>query len=101
MTKLDVLDGFDTVRMAVGYRLGGDLLEAPPVDVADYAHCEPVYEDFPGWSESTRGVTSWDGLPAAARRYLERLSEVIGSPVHIVSTGPDRRENVCLKHPFS
>ncbi|MEM1091016.1 MAG: adenylosuccinate synthase [Pseudomonadota bacterium] len=101
VTKLDVLDGFDTVRMAVGYRLDGELLDVPPTDVADYAHCEPVFEDFPGWHDSTRGVTDWDKLPSAARQYLERLSEVIGSPVHIVSTGPDRRENIVLQHPFS
>ncbi|MEM7708649.1 MAG: adenylosuccinate synthase [Pseudomonadota bacterium] len=101
VTKLDVLDGFDAVRMAVGYRLDGELLDVPPTDVADYAHCEPVFEDFPGWHDSTRGVTDWDKLPSAARQYLERLSEVIGSPVHIVSTGPDRRENIVLQHPFS
>ncbi len=101
VTKLDVLDGLDTVRMAVGYRLEGEVLDVPPTDVADYAHCEPVFEDFPGWSDSTRGVTEWEKLPSAARRYLERLSEVIGSPVHIVSTGPDRRENIVLQHPFS
>ncbi|MEM6937552.1 MAG: adenylosuccinate synthase [Pseudomonadota bacterium] len=101
VTKLDVLDGFDTVRMAVGYRLDGELLDVPPTDVADYAHCEPVFEDFPGWHDSTRGVTDWDKLPSSARQYLERLSEVIGSPVHIVSTGPDRRENIVLQHPFS
>ncbi len=101
VTKLDVLDGLETIRMAVGYRLDGLTLDAPPADVADYAHCEPIFEDFPGWTDSTRGVTSWEGLPKAARNYLERLSEVIGSPVHIVSTGPDRRENIVLHHPFA
>ncbi|MFK7958162.1 MAG: adenylosuccinate synthase [Lysobacterales bacterium] len=101
VTKLDVLDGFETIRMAVGYRLEGQTLDAPPTDVADYAHCEPVFEDFAGWTQSTRGVTDWSALPQQARTYLERLSEAIGSPVHIVSTGPDRRENIVLHHPFS
>lgn len=100
VTKLDVLDGFETIRMAIAYRLEGQVIDAPPVDVADYEHCEPIYEDFSGWDESTRGATSWDDLPANARRYLDRLSSVIGSPVHLVSTGPERSENIVLHHPL-
>jgi len=100
VTKLDVLDGFDTVRVCTGYRLDGDSLSAPPLDVHDWSRLEPVYESFPGWSESTRGVTRMEDLPANARAYLEAMEALCGAPIHMVSTGPDRNENIVIRYPF-
>ncbi len=101
MTKLDVLDNLDTLRICVGYRCNGETLEKPPVGAEAYAVCEPVYEDLPGWSESTVGVRDYAALPANARAYLERISEVVGCPVDIISTGPERNETIILNHPFA
>ncbi|HVL59001.1 MAG TPA: adenylosuccinate synthase [Burkholderiaceae bacterium] len=100
VTKLDVLDGLPSVRIAVGYRRGGESIELLPFGADDVASCEPVYEDLPGWSESTYGLRTWDALPAAAQRYLQRLSELVGVPIDMVSTGPDRDETILLRHPF-
>ncbi len=100
VTKLDVLDGLPLLRLATAYRCDGRVIEQPPLDVADYAACEPCYEELPGWQTATRGVRQWDELPANARGYLERVAELAGCPVHLVSTGPERDENIILKHPF-
>ncbi len=100
MTKLDVLDGLDTVRLCVGYRIDGKTIDILPRGAVDVSRCEPVYEDFPGWSQSTVGVTSWDELPVQAQRYLKRIEEVSGIPIDMVSTGPDRDETILLRHPF-
>ncbi|VVD90275.1 adenylosuccinate synthase [Pandoraea terrigena] len=100
MTKLDVLDGLETVRLCVGYRIGDKTLDILPRGAVDVARCEPVYEDFPGWSQSTVGVTSWDQLPVQAQNYLKRIEEVSGIPIDMVSTGPDRDETILLRHPF-
>ncbi|MCL4185563.1 MAG: adenylosuccinate synthase [Burkholderiaceae bacterium] len=100
VTKLDVLDGLSTVRLCTGYRSDGRLLELLPFGADAVGRCEPVYEDMPGWSESTVGVRDWQALPANARRYLERLSEVAGAPIDLVSTGPERDETILLRHPF-
>jgi adenylosuccinate synthase len=101
ITKLDVLDGLDTLRICTGYRQGGVVRELPPAGAEAYADCEPVYEEWPGWRESTLGVREYAQLPAAAQRYLERLAEVVGVPVDIVSTGPDRADTIVLRHPFA
>ena len=101
VTKLDVLDGLPTVRLCTGYRYRGELTDILPFGAEEVARCEPVYEEFPGWSESTVGVRDWDALPASARRYLQRLSEVTGVPIDIVSTGPDREQTILLRHPFA
>jgi adenylosuccinate synthase len=101
VTKLDVLDGLETVRLCTGYRLRGELLSEPPMLVEDFAAVEPVYEELPGWSESTVGLTKYDQLPATARSFLERLQAVAGVPVDIVSTGPDREQTIILRHPFA
>jgi len=101
ITKLDVLDGLDTLRICTGYRQGESIREFPPTGAEAYADCEPVYEEWPGWQESTLGVRDYDRLPEAARRYLERISEVVGVPVDIVSTGPDRADTIVLRHPFT
>ncbi len=100
VTKLDVLDGLDTIRLCTGYRDGDTLRDTPPLLADEYARCEPVYEDVPGWKESTVGITAWASLPGAARRYLERLQELCGVPIDIVSTGPDRTQTIVLRHPF-
>ena len=100
ITKLDVLDGLPTVRLNTGYTMGGESIDILPYGAEAVARCEPVYEDFPGWSESTFGVRKWDQLPANARRYLGRLSEVLGVPLDLVSTGPEREQTIVLRHPF-
>ncbi len=100
VTKLDVLDGLDTLRLCTGYRDGEQVRDVPPLLVDEYARCVPVYEDMPGWKESTVGVTRYDGLPSAAQRYLSRLEELCGVPIDIISTGPDRAQTIVLRHPF-
>ena len=100
VTKLDVLDGFEEIKICTAYRLNGELLDAPPLDARSWADLEPVYESFPGWTESSRGVTSLDQLPANAQSYLQAMEELCGAPVHIVSTGPDRAESIIIRYPF-
>ncbi len=101
ITKLDVLDGLDTVRLAVGYKVRGELRDILPVGAEALAICEPVYEDFPGWKESTVGIKSYGELPATARAYLKRLESLVGAPIVLISTGPDREETIVLEHPFA
>ncbi|OVZ60025.1 adenylosuccinate synthase [Pigmentiphaga sp. NML080357] len=100
ITKLDVLDGLETIKLGVGYRVNGEFRDVLPYGAAAVASSEPVLEEMPGWSESTVGVTEYDKLPVNARRYLERMSEVCGVPIDLVSTGPDRTETIVLRHPF-
>ncbi len=100
VTKLDVLDGFERLRIGVGYRVGGLELDILPAGAEALAECEPVYEEHPGWSESTVGINRFDALPGAAQRYLKRMEEVCGVPVDLISTGPDREETIVLRHPF-
>jgi adenylosuccinate synthase len=100
ITKLDVLDGLDTVRVAVGYKVGNERRDILPVGAEALAICEPIYEEHPGWKESTVGVKSFDKLPANAQSYLKRLESLVGAPVAIISTGPDREETIVQKHPF-
>ena len=100
VTKLDVLDGLDIIRIAIGYRSGGAVSPEPPTSGEGYAELEPVYEELPGWRESTVGVTSYAALPANARRYLERLQELVSLPLDMISTGPEREQTIVLRHPF-
>jgi adenylosuccinate synthase len=100
ITKLDVLDGMPVVKLCTGYRYRGSTTDILPFGAEEVAQCEPVYEEFAGWSESTYGVRDWDGLPASARRYLERLAQVTGVPIDMVSTGPERDQTILLRHPF-
>jgi len=100
VTKLDVLDGMPTLKIATGYRYRGALTDLPPLDGEGWAQCQPDYLELPGWSEPTRGVRDYARLPANARRYLETMQDIVGSPIHLISTGPDRDENIVLKHPF-
>ena len=100
ITKLDVLDGLETVRIATGYRCDGQLRELPPAGAERLAGCEPIYEELPGWKESTLGARRWDDLPPAARRYLDRLAELTGASIDIVSTGAERDDTIIRRHPF-
>jgi adenylosuccinate synthase len=100
ITKLDVLDGMETIKLCASYNYQGENLQMPPLGADAIELCEPVYEEMPGWSESTEGVKSLDDLPDNARNYLKRLEEVVGVPVDIVSTGPERDETIILNHPF-
>ena len=105
LTKLDVLDGLDTLQICVGYRQkvegsNGIVTKEPPLFADAFADVEPVYEEMPGWKESTIGVTTYGALPANARKYLERLQELAGVPIDIISTGPDREQTIVLRHPF-
>jgi len=100
ITKLDVLDELDVIKLCVAYRLDGKELEAPPVDADALARCQPVYEEVPGWQANTAGLTSADALPKAAQDYLARLESYVGAPVDIISTGPDRSETIITRHPF-
>jgi adenylosuccinate synthase len=100
ITKLDVLDGLDTVRVAVGYKVRGERRDILPVGAEALAICEPIYEEHEGWQESTLGVKTFEDLPKAAQSYLRRLEVLIGAPISIISTGPDRLETVVVKHPF-
>jgi adenylosuccinate synthase len=101
ITKLDVLDGLPTVRLCTGYRFDDKTIDILPFGADEVARCEPAYEEFAGWNESTFGVRDWKALPVNARRYLERLSEVAGVPLDLISTGPDREQTIVLRHPFA
>ena len=101
VTKLDVLDGLETVRICVGYEIDGEPIKGVPVMVDRFADCRPVYEDMTGWSESTVGVTDYDDLPENARRYLARIEELVATPIDIISTGPDREQTIIKRHPFA
>ena len=100
VTKLDVLDGMPKVGLCTAYRQNGRITDLLPFGADAVAGCEPVYEELPGWTESTVGVKSWSGLPLNARRYVERLSEATGAAIDIISTGADRDETILVKHPF-
>lgn len=100
LTKLDVLDGLETIKVCVAYRDAAGNAVPTPYDSEGFAAVVPVYEELPGWSESTVGARSMDALPAAARAYIARLEELVGAPIDIVSTGPDRNETIVLRNAF-
>lgn len=100
LTKLDVLDGLETVNLCVEYRDANGQSIAAPFDCEDYGDITPIYEALPGWTESTVGAKSLDELPANARAYIKRIEEIVGVPIDIISTGPDRVETIVLRHPF-
>ena len=100
VTKLDVMDGMEKVRIGVGYKIDGQFSDILPVGAESLEGCEPVYEDMPGWSASTVGVKRYEDLPKEARNYLERIAKICEVPVDMVSTGPDRDETIVLRHPF-
>jgi adenylosuccinate synthase len=100
VTKLDVLDGVERLRLAVGYRVGERRYDLLPAGADALAECEPVYEEVPGWKESTVGLKRLEDLPKAARNYLARIEAICGVPVDLISTGPEREETIVLRHPF-
>ena len=101
LTKLDVLDGLETLKLCTGYKLNGKIVDIFPVGAEEAAACEPIYEEMPGWKDVTVGVQSMAALPAAAQAYVRRIEELVGVPVDMVSTGPDREETIVLRHPFA
>ena len=102
ITKLDVMDGIEEIKICTGYQLpDGSKTDILPFGADAVEGCTPIYETMPGWSESTFGVKEFDKLPANAKAYLKRIEEVCGAPVAIVSTGPDREETIVLQHPFA
>jgi adenylosuccinate synthase len=100
LTKLDVLDGFAEIRLCVGYRLDGREIDCLPADPNEQARCEPVYESVEGWNESTHGARSWVDLPAQAVKYVRRVEELIGAPVALLSTSPEREDTILVRDPF-
>jgi adenylosuccinate synthase len=101
LTKLDVLDGFDEIRICTGYRLNGETLDYFPAHAADQAGVEPIYETMAGWHESTAGARSWADLPAQAIKYIRRIEELIHCPVALVSTSPEREDTILVRDPFA
>ena len=101
LTKLDVLDGLETIKICVGYQCNDGKDLTIPFDAKGWENVVPVYEEMPGWSENPFGAQSLDVLPQAARNYIDRLAELVGAPIDIVSTGPDRVETMVLRSPFA
>jgi adenylosuccinate synthase len=101
ITKLDVLDGLDAIRVCTGYRCDSQTLTVPPLTAEALARCEPVYEELPGWHATTSGIREYAQLPKAARAYLDRLTEITATPIYIVSTGADRTDTIVLRDPFA
>ncbi len=100
LTKLDVLDGFETLKICVGYELDGERLEYLPTAADQQARCTPIYEEMQGWSESTEGAKSWNDLPANAIKYVKRIEELIECPVALLSTSPKREDTILVTDPF-
>jgi len=101
ITKLDVLDGLETLRICTAYEYEGETLEHPPVGAEAFEKCKPIYIEMPGWSESTNGAQNYDDLPENAKNYIAKIEELMGIPADIVSTGPDRKHTIIRKHPFA
>ena len=100
ITKLDVLDGLDTIKVCTGYQCNGSVIDLPPWSADDMENCKPVYEELPGWMESSKGVRNFQDLPDNAKAYLGRISELLALPIDMVSTGAERDDTIVLNHPF-
>jgi adenylosuccinate synthase len=100
VTKLDVLDGMESLQICVGYRVDGQVRDLLPVGAEELAECEPIYEEIPGWTQTTLGVRRHQDLPREARAYLDRLAQVCGVPIDMISTGAERDDTIVLRHPF-
>jgi adenylosuccinate synthase len=100
ITKLDVLDGLDPVRIGIGYQYNGQQLTTPPISAEAFAQCQPIYLDLPGWQQSTVGIRDYNELPANARAYLEKLESLIATPIEMISTGAERNQTIIKRHPF-
>jgi adenylosuccinate synthase len=99
-TKLDVLDGFDVLKIGVGYHLDGERIDHLPASAADQARVTPIYETIEGWKDSTAGARSWADLPAQAIKYVRRVEELVGAPVTVLSTSPERDDTILMRNPF-
>lgn len=100
LTKLDILDGIETIKVCVGYKVGDKVLDYLPASFKDQQGIEPVYEEIEGWSESTQGARSWKDLPGNAVKYVRRIEELIGAPVALLSTSPEREDTILMRDPF-
>ena len=100
LTKLDVLDGFDVLKICIGYDCRGERLDYFPSNAADQAECTAIYEEMPGWHETTFGGRSWAELPANAVKYIRRVEELTGIPVALLSTSPEREDTILVRDPF-
>ncbi len=100
VTKLDVLDGIEELLLCTGYEIDGEFTDILPMGADDIERCKPVYEKLPGWSQSTVGVTRYEDLPVNAQLYLQRIAQVTGVPIHMVSTSPDRDHTILMRHPY-
>ena len=100
ITKLDVLDGISELKLCTGYEMDGEIVDILPMGADDIERCKPTYEVMEGWSDSTVGITQYDKLPINARLYLQRIEQVTGVPIHMVSTSPDRDHTIMMRHPY-
>jgi adenylosuccinate synthase len=100
ITKLDVLDGIEELQLCTGYELDCEEIDILPMGADDISRCIPIYETLPGWTDSTVGMTRYEQLPFNARFYLQRIEQVTGVPIHIISTSPDREHTIMMRHPF-
>ena len=100
LTKLDVLDGLRSIKIAVGYRLDGQTIDYLPASQGDQARVEPIYEEMEGWEESTAGARSWAALPAQAVKYVRYIEELVQAPVALLSTSPERDDTILVRDPF-
>jgi len=100
LTKLDVLDGFETIRICTGYQLGDRVLDYLPAGTRDQSAVAPIYEDIEGWEGTTRGARSWRDLPAAAVKYVRRIEELVGAQIAMVTTSPERDDTILMRDPF-
>lgn len=100
LTKLDVLDGLNTIKICVGYKLNGQVINMAPGSLEDFKIYKPIYEELPGWQESTAGIKSINQLPKAARNYIDRITELLGVKIALIATGPERSDTIIIEHPF-
>ena len=100
LTKLDVLDGLEEIKICVGYMLDGERIDYLPASQGAQARVEPIYESLEGWSESTAGARSWKELPAQAVKYVRHVEELIGAPVALLSTSPEREDTILVQDPY-
>jgi adenylosuccinate synthase len=100
VTKMDVLDEVETIKICVAYELDGERMEVPPINTTDFARCTPIYEEHEGWMSKTFGITEYDDLPEKAKAYLKRMEELLEVPADIISTGPDRDHTMIVRNPY-
>jgi len=100
LTKLDILDGLPTLKICVGYQIGDRVLDYLPAGMRDQAAARPIYEELEGWSETTQGARGWKDLPGNALKYVRRIEELIGAPVALLSTSPEREDTILMRDPF-